>query len=134
MLGDDGSVRQHFDCGRCPALILDRRQLIRLSGVSALALGIPFAPPGRAAETFHPQAGPMPSSPLAATAPADHTLRIGTSLVELGPDTTISTKTYNGQFPGPLLRMTEGKPVVVDIHNDTDTPEQLHWHGQFVPA
>jgi FtsP/CotA-like multicopper oxidase with cupredoxin domain len=23
---------------------------------------------------------------------------------------------------------------VVDIHNDTDTPEQLHWHGQFVPV
>jgi FtsP/CotA-like multicopper oxidase with cupredoxin domain len=95
---------------------------------------MPFAPAGRAAETFHPQAGPMPSSPLAATVPADHTLRIGTSLVELGPDATISTKTYNGQFPGPLLRLTEGKPVVVDIHNDTDTPEQLHWHGQFVPA
>ena len=65
---------------------------------------------------------------------ADHTIRIGTSLVELGPETIISTKTYNGQFPGPLLRLTEGKPVVVDIHNDTDTPEQLHWHGQFLPA
>ena len=24
--------------------------------------------------------------------------------------------------------------MVVDIHNDTDTPEQLHWHGQFVPV
>ena len=55
-------------------------------------------------------------------------------LIELGPDTTISTTLYNGQFPGPLLRLTEGKRVVIDIHNDTDTPEQLHWHGQFVPA
>ncbi|HYZ39235.1 MAG TPA: multicopper oxidase domain-containing protein, partial [Stellaceae bacterium] len=64
----------------------------------------------------------------------DHTIRIGTGLIELGPDTTISTKLYNGQFPGPLLRLTEGKRVVIDIHNDTDTPEQLHWHGQFVPA
>jgi Multicopper oxidase len=25
-------------------------------------------------------------------------------------------------------------PVVVDIHNDTDTPEQLHWHGLAVPV
>jgi FtsP/CotA-like multicopper oxidase with cupredoxin domain len=24
--------------------------------------------------------------------------------------------------------------VVVDIHNDTDTPEQLHWHGLAVPV
>ena len=26
----------------------------------------------------------------------------------------------------------KGQPVTVDIHNDTDTPEQLHWHGQFL--
>jgi len=65
---------------------------------------------------------------------ADHTIRIGTALIELAPETTISTKAYNGQFPGPLLRLTEGRRVVVDIHNDTDTPEQLHWHGQFVPV
>ena len=24
--------------------------------------------------------------------------------------------------------------MIVDVHNDTDTPEQLHWHGQFVPV
>src|SRR5262249_3687901 len=35
---------------------------------------------------------------------------------------------------GPLLRLSEGKRVVVDIYNDTDTAEQLHWHGQFLPA
>jgi FtsP/CotA-like multicopper oxidase with cupredoxin domain len=65
---------------------------------------------------------------------ADHTIHISTGLVELGPDTTVSTKIYNGQFPGPLLRFSEGNRVVVDIQNDTDTPEQLHWHGQFLPA
>jgi FtsP/CotA-like multicopper oxidase with cupredoxin domain len=66
--------------------------------------------------------------------PADYTIRIGTGLVELGPDATVSTKIYNNQFPGPLLRFSEGKRVVVDIRNDTDTSEQLHWHGQFLPA
>lgn len=65
---------------------------------------------------------------------ADHTIRIGNGLVELAPDRIISTTTYNGQFPGPLLRFKEGQQVVVDIHNDTDTPEQLHWHGQTVPV
>jgi FtsP/CotA-like multicopper oxidase with cupredoxin domain len=65
---------------------------------------------------------------------ADHVIHIGASLVELGQNKTISTTTYNGQFPGPLLRMTAGKRVTVDIHNDTDRPEQLHWHGQFIPA
>src|SRR6266481_3445870 len=94
--------------------MLDRRRFLRLSaGALPAAAGI--------------------GSALGADAPADHTLRIGTGLVELGPDTIVSTKLYNGQFPGPLLRFTEGKRVVVDIHNDTDTPEQLHWHGQFLP-
>ena len=40
--------------------------------------------------------------------------------------------TYNGQFPGPLLRLKEDQQVTIDIHNQTDRPEQLHWHGQFV--
>jgi FtsP/CotA-like multicopper oxidase with cupredoxin domain len=42
----------------------------------------------------------------------------------------VSTTAYNGQFPGPLLRLTEGRRVTVDIHNHTAAPEQLHWHGQ----
>jgi FtsP/CotA-like multicopper oxidase with cupredoxin domain len=88
----------------------------------------------------------LPKSSLAAdasssseTAPkpeghADYTIRIGTALVELADDRILSTTTYNGQFPGPLLHLKEGRPVTVDIYNDTDTPEQLHWHGQFLPA
>jgi FtsP/CotA-like multicopper oxidase with cupredoxin domain len=46
----------------------------------------------------------------------------------------VSTTAYNGQFPGPLVRLTEGRRVTVDIHNDTATPEQLHWHGQNLPV
>jgi FtsP/CotA-like multicopper oxidase with cupredoxin domain len=65
-------------------------------------------------------------------APADHVLHIAASPIEIAPTRIISTITYNGQFPGPLLRMKEGQPVTVEIHNDTDTPEQLHWHGQKV--
>lgn len=95
-------------------MTLDRRGLLLSGGAMALA----------APALCH----------AALRAPADHTIRIANSLVELVPDLTLSMKTYNGQFPGPLLRMTEGKRVVVDIHNDTDTPEQLHWHGQFLPA
>jgi len=53
--------------------------------------------------------------------------------VELAPDHIVSTTLYNNQFPGPLLRFKEGRPALVDVYNDTDTPEQLHWHGQFLP-
>jgi len=64
--------------------------------------------------------------------PADYILTIAVKPVELAPNRIVSTTTYNGQFPGPLLRFKEGKQVTIDIHNQTDTPEQLHWHGQFL--
>jgi FtsP/CotA-like multicopper oxidase with cupredoxin domain len=66
--------------------------------------------------------------------PADYTLTIAVKPVELAPNRIVSTTTYNGQFPGPLLRFKEGRQVTIDIHNQTDTPEQLHWHGQFLPT
>ncbi len=65
---------------------------------------------------------------------ADYTLRIGTGLVELSSEHIVSTTLYNGQFPGPLLKFKEGQRVVVDVYNDTDTPELVHWHGQMIPS
>jgi FtsP/CotA-like multicopper oxidase with cupredoxin domain len=65
---------------------------------------------------------------------ADYTLRIASGLVELSPKHIVSTTLYNGQFPGPMLRFKEGQRVTVDIHNDTDTPELVHWHGQMIPS
>src|SRR6476469_6279390 len=66
------------------------------------------------------------------SSPPDYTLTIAVRPIELAPHRILSTTTYNGQFPGPLLRFKEGQRVVIDIHNQTDRPEQLHWHGQFV--
>src|SRR5215467_914157 len=63
---------------------------------------------------------------------ADYTLHIKASPIEIAPKRIISATTYNGQFPGPLLRFKEGREVGVEIQNETDTPEQLHWHGQKV--
>jgi FtsP/CotA-like multicopper oxidase with cupredoxin domain len=79
-----------------------------------------------------PLAGVRPG--VGAEPKADFTLRIATGLVELAPDHIVSTTLYNGQFPGPLLRLQEGQRVVVDIQNDTDTPELVHWHGQMIPS
>jgi FtsP/CotA-like multicopper oxidase with cupredoxin domain len=65
-------------------------------------------------------------------AAADYTLRITSSPIEIAPNRIVSATTYNGQFPGPLLRFREGQPTIVDVFNETQTPEQLHWHGQRV--
>lgn len=106
-----------------------RRQFLRLAGTVA---GAGLLPAGI-------QVGPLtspwtqPAGPLSEM-PADYTLRIGAAPVELAPNRIVSATTYNGVFPGPLLRFKEGQSAVVDVYNDTDSPEQLHWHGQFVSS
>src|SRR5882757_3405862 len=64
--------------------------------------------------------------------PADYSLTIANTPIEIAPKRIVSVTTYNGQFPGPLLRFKEGQRVTVDVHNETDVPEQLHWHGQAI--
>src|ERR1700758_2152572 len=65
---------------------------------------------------------------------ADVTLHISPVLADIAKDHTISTIGYNGAVPGPLIRLKEGVPVTVDLFNDTDTTELVHWHGQVIPA
>src|SRR3984893_4986933 len=85
-------------------------------------------------------AGQQPQSFLAPTAGAkdvaktDFTLKIAPITVELAPNRIISTVGYNGTSPGPLLRMKEGVPVTVNVVNDTDVPEFVHFHGLLIPA
>ncbi len=69
-----------------------------------------------------------------AAAPADVTLRIGNVLADIAKDHTISTIGYNGSAPGPVVRLREGAPVTVDLFNDTDESELVHWHGLVAPA
>ena len=75
---------------------------------------------------------PLPNSTESKS--VDYTVHIRVSPIEIAPNRIISTTNYNGQFPGRLIRLKEGQPVTIDIFNDTDVPEQLHWHGQMVPV
>jgi FtsP/CotA-like multicopper oxidase with cupredoxin domain len=59
-------------------------------------------------------------------------LRIRKSEIEVAPGHRFITTTYNGQFPGPVLRAAVGQRVCVDVVNETDTTEQIHWQGQAV--
>src|SRR5665213_1066589 len=102
--------------------IFDRRDFLKLSSLAALATGI------------EPLSRALAQTAVAPAAKPDYTLRIANGLVELSREHIVSTTLYNGQFPGPLLRFKEGQRVTVDIQNDTDTPELLHWHGQTIPS
>ncbi len=36
---------------------------------------------------------------------------------------------YNGQIPGPLLRVKQGSAVFINVTNRLDAPTIVHWHG-----
>ena len=105
-----------------------RRDFLKVAGLAGIALTTSVHSLNTA------KAAATQGSPTQLQGKADYTVRIGTGLIELAPNQIVSTTLYNGQFPGPLLRFKEGQPVIVDIFNDTDTPEQFHWHGQMVPV
>jgi len=63
----------------------------------------------------------------------DFTLRIAPVDLEIAPRKIVHTIGYNGSVPGPILRLREGRPVTVEVHNDTAAPELVHWHGLFIP-
>lgn len=109
-----------------------RRRFLKRAGLTAGALLLPSdRVVGEIAANLRAHSPPRPQSD---SAPVDYTIRIKAAPIEVAPKVILSTITYNGQFPGPLIRFHEGRQAAVDIFNDTDTPEQLHWHGQKIPA
>jgi FtsP/CotA-like multicopper oxidase with cupredoxin domain len=101
--------------------MLNRREFLAVTGVSAVG----------AALASVPRFSSVAALPLAKP---DLTLRIAPVSVEIAPGVVIKTVGYNGKVPGPILRFREGKRVTVDVRNDTDMPELVHWHGQFVAS
>jgi len=70
----------------------------------------------------------------AASGKADHILRIEPCTLDIGPGATVKTLSYNGQVPGPHLRMREGVPVTIDVTNAATEPDIVHWHGLAIDS
>jgi FtsP/CotA-like multicopper oxidase with cupredoxin domain len=104
-----------------------RRDFLKLAGTVAPAAAI-------ASESFLSLANTRGSVQPSESSSPDYVLRISASPLEIASKLIVSATTYNGRFPGPLLRFKEGQAATVEVHNDTDTPEQLHWHGQTISA
>ena len=92
--------------------MVTRRQLLKLSGMAA--------------------AGMVRGSASALAAP-DYSLTIAPYALEVSRGRFIKTTAYNGQAPGPLLRLREGVPVTINVTNRTTSNEVVHWHGLFLP-
>src|SRR5574341_1876372 len=52
---------------------------------------------------------------------------------ELAPGKVLRAMTYNGQVPGPALRLHEGERVRISLKNELPEPTTIHWHGVDVP-
>jgi FtsP/CotA-like multicopper oxidase with cupredoxin domain len=103
-------------CSDSPSL-LDRRSFLLTAGAAGAALGTGLG-------TAYTQTANA----------ADYTLRIAPLQLELAPGKVIDTFGYNGTVPGTLLRLREGRQVSIDIRNDTDVADIIHWHGLYVPS
>lgn len=51
----------------------------------------------------------------------------------LGEGKPFQAWTYNGQTPGPEIRVTEGDLLRVTLHNNLPEETTIHWHGLPVP-
>ena len=96
---------------------MDRRGLLMGAGAAGMAFGTGLG-------TAYTQI----------TAAPDYTLRIAPLRLELAPNRVIDTFGYSGTVPGPALRLREGRQVSIDIRNDTDIDDIIHWHGLYVPS
>jgi FtsP/CotA-like multicopper oxidase with cupredoxin domain len=95
---------------------LDRRALLR--GLGATGLLTLAERPGLAQSRSQP----------------DTTIRIAPLALEIAPGRVIKTTAYNGQVPGPLLRLREGQPVAINVINESGYPNLIHWHGLYIPS
>ncbi len=93
---------------------MNRREFLGALGAAAIVKG----------QSACPQDGSKP----------DYTLTIAPISVEIAPKKIVKTIGYNGTAPGPLLRLREGRPVTIDVINQTGSEELVHWHGLRIPS
>ncbi|MBI4536388.1 MAG: copper oxidase [candidate division NC10 bacterium] len=49
------------------------------------------------------------------------------------PDVWATAWTYNGQVPGPMIRVRQGDRVRVVLRNELPEETSIHWHGMRLP-
>src|SRR5271170_7780758 len=120
---------------------MKRRDFVRLGCATVIGAGAEKLRPAFAESLALQHVSTPPQHPMmthvvpkSTGGPVDFTLQIAPMMVELAPQVVISTIGYNNKVPGPLLRVREGQRVAVEVVNDTDVPEYVHWHGLLVPS
>lgn len=86
---------------------------------------------------FPAQTAGRGNQPLQPTVLPDGTKRFELTVAitpwEVEPGKVVEAWTYNGQVPGPLIRVDVGDRVEVVVHNRLPMGTDVHWHGIDTP-
>lgn len=110
---------------------LSRRSLVKMSGLGVATAGL--AGIGSAASAHGSATGTVPRLPNdkpvkgARTHRFDMTIEEGKVTVAKGKDFKVWA--YNGQVPGPLIRVRQGDTIEAHVTNNTGASHTVHWHG-----
>ena len=109
---------------------MNRRSFLLAAGGTAAHPLLNSILPARSGLLYaaQPGSGETASAKLPQAA-ANHSLAIKPCTLEISPGVNIKTIGYNGQVPGPVLRLRQGVPVTIDVSNESPIEELVHWHG-----
>lgn len=107
-----------------PALgaALSRRTLLQRSAAGPASAVVATA--GGVVASAGLEATPLPTGAL-----REFTLTASEFEWALMDDVNVRAWGYNGQMPGPELRVREGDTVRITLRNDLPVPTTIHWHG-----
>lgn len=141
--------RALFSDDQIHGLVSHLRKLSHTEGGAAGSAAAPLVAKVEPASTPAPTP-PAPAAPLAALGPTDaeapappaavrdaypkgqlreFEIRVEETEVEVAPGFRAKVWAFNGQVPGPLLRVREGDEVKVKFLNLTTMEHTIHWHG-----
>ena len=112
---------------------LSRRSILNGFGIGASMLAVPAWAQGHNVHRGgHGRGGPRIPVGFDEVSGEAINLTIGSGhrIVEgrRGPGVAV-----NGSVPGPLIRLTEGQNVRLNVTNDLDVDSSIHWHGLLLP-
>ncbi|MFC7130480.1 multicopper oxidase family protein [Haloferax chudinovii] len=109
-----------------------RRRLLQLTGASTLGAlaGCAGQLPGTGDDGGREV---TPRSTVTAEPDTSVSLTAASGTIRPAPDTSTTNWMYEGQFPGPELRVQEGDVLRVELTNDLQEETTVHWHGVPVP-
>lgn len=107
---------------------------IFLFGLVGLMLFSFASKPARGFDPVRPQVAVTPREGQMGGQVREFQLTVGRTRWELAPGQVVEAYAYNGQIPGPEIRVVEGDTLRVTVANALTEPTTIHWHGVEVPA